>query len=74
MSELLKYPGESQNDNLSPEAKKAAHSRRRMLFKLAVFLNGAIGAVLAVPILGYVLGPAFEERLKPTTPGSTLVL
>ena len=33
-------------------------SRRAFLFKLSVLLNGAVGAVLAVPILGYILGPA----------------
>jgi menaquinol-cytochrome c reductase iron-sulfur subunit len=57
----LQYPGESKNDSLSPEGKKLAHTRRTMLFKLAVVLNGAVGAVLAVPILGYVLGPAFKK-------------
>ena len=61
MSELLQYPGESQNDHLSPEGKKQAHSRRTLLFKLAILLNGAVGALLSVPILGYVLGPAFKK-------------
>jgi Rieske Fe-S protein len=39
----------------------AAHSRRAFLFKLSLYLNGAVGAVLAVPILGYLLGPAFKK-------------
>jgi menaquinol-cytochrome c reductase iron-sulfur subunit len=61
MSELLKHPGESENDDLSPEGKAAAHSRRTFLFKLAVALNGAVGAVLAVPLVGYLLGPAMQS-------------
>jgi menaquinol-cytochrome c reductase iron-sulfur subunit len=41
--------------------KAAAHSRRTFLFKLSLCLNGVVGAVLAVPILGYILGPAFRK-------------
>ena len=44
-----------------PELRTAAHSRRAFLFKLSLYLNGAVGAVLAVPILGYLLGPAFKK-------------
>jgi Rieske Fe-S protein len=36
-------------------------SRRSFLFKLSLALNGAVGAVLAVPILGYLLGPALKR-------------
>jgi menaquinol-cytochrome c reductase iron-sulfur subunit len=43
-------------------AKPAAHSRRVFLFKLSLLLNGAIGAVLAVPIVGYLLAPALKKR------------
>jgi menaquinol-cytochrome c reductase iron-sulfur subunit len=39
----------------------AGHSRRVFLFKLSLLLNGAVGAVLAVPILGYLLGPALKK-------------
>ena len=39
----------------------AAHSRRVFLFKLSLLLNGAVGAVLAVPIVGYLLGPALKR-------------
>jgi menaquinol-cytochrome c reductase iron-sulfur subunit len=59
--EILKHPGESANDNLSPAEKAAAHSRRSFFFKLALGLNAAVGLVLAVPILGYVLAPAFKK-------------
>jgi Rieske Fe-S protein len=61
MSELLKYPGESENDHLPPEAKAAAHSRRVFLFKLAVALNGLVGAAIAVPLVGYILGPSLKK-------------
>ncbi len=36
-------------------------SRRAFLFKLSLLLNGAVGAVLAVPIFGYLLGPALRK-------------
>ena len=61
MSELLKYPGESSNDGLSPEDKATAHSRRTFLFKLSVLLNAAVGTVLAVPIAAYLLAPAMKR-------------
>jgi len=61
MSELLKYPGESSNDGLSPEDKATAHSRRTFLFKLSVLLNAAVGTVLAVPIAAYLLAPAMKK-------------
>ncbi|HUX43195.1 MAG TPA: Rieske 2Fe-2S domain-containing protein [Terracidiphilus sp.] len=38
------------------------HSRRAFLFKMSLLLNGAVGAVLAVPILGYILGPALKKN------------
>lgn len=39
----------------------AGHSRRVFLFKLSLLLNGAVGAILAVPIVGYLLGPALKK-------------
>ncbi len=42
--------------------KSAGHSRRVFLFKLSLLLNGAVGAVLAVPILGYLFGPAVKKN------------
>lgn len=45
-----------------PESVRAAkHSRRTFLFKLSLLANGAVGAVLAVPILGYLFGPAMRK-------------
>jgi menaquinol-cytochrome c reductase iron-sulfur subunit len=58
---LLKHPGESEDDDLSPPQKAAARSRRSFLFNVALGLNAAVGLVLAVPILGYVLAPAFKK-------------
>lgn len=42
--------------------RRAGHSRRAFLFKLSLALNGVIGAVMAVPILGYLFGPATGKR------------
>jgi menaquinol-cytochrome c reductase iron-sulfur subunit len=47
---------------LAANAKGAGHSRRVFLFKLSLVLNGVVGAVLAVPILGYLLGPALKKK------------
>jgi Rieske Fe-S protein len=44
-----------------PGLKAAQHSRRAFLFKLSLLLNSAVGVVLAVPILGYLFGPAFRR-------------
>ena len=46
----------------APAAATARHGRRVFLFKLALLLNGAIGVVLAVPIVGYLLGPALKKK------------
>lgn len=67
MSELLQHPGETGDDSLSAKGKAEAHSRRTFLFKLSLLLNGAVGAVLAVPIIGYLLGPV--KRNTPETGG-----
>jgi Rieske Fe-S protein len=61
MTEFLKYPGESGNDHLPPEGKALAHSRRVFLFKLSLALNAAIGTVLAIPLVGYLLGPVIRK-------------
>ncbi len=61
MEELLKHPGESKADDLPPAEKAEAHSRRVLLFKLSVLLNAAVGTVLAVPLVGYLLGPAVNK-------------
>ncbi|HVC47972.1 MAG TPA: Rieske 2Fe-2S domain-containing protein [Terracidiphilus sp.] len=50
-----------QPEETSASAQSALHSRRAFLFKLSLVLNGAVGAVLAVPILGYIFGPALKK-------------
>src|SRR5271167_2746571 len=53
---------EAQTVRSEPESVRSAkHSRRVFLFKLSLLINGAVGAVLAVPILGYLLGPAMKK-------------
>ena len=47
--------------NEAQRARSAGHSRRAFLFKLSLLANGAVGAVLAVPIIGYLLGPALKK-------------
>lgn len=37
-------------------------SRRAMLAKLGLLVNGVIGVVLAIPILGYLLSPIIRDR------------
>jgi menaquinol-cytochrome c reductase iron-sulfur subunit len=64
MSEPLEHPevsGQPSSEAPSAETKAADHSRRVFLFKLAVMLNAAVGAVLAVPLVGYLLGPALKK-------------
>ena len=37
-------------------------SRRGMLVKIGILFNGAVGVILAVPIVRYLLAPAIRER------------
>lgn len=41
---------------------EAGISRRAMLFKVGLLFNGLVAAMLAVPILGYILSPAIREK------------
>ncbi|MDR3723096.1 MAG: ubiquinol-cytochrome c reductase iron-sulfur subunit [Terracidiphilus sp.] len=43
-------------------ARSTATTRRSFLFKLAVGLNVVVGAVLATPIIGFLLGPAMKKE------------
>jgi Rieske Fe-S protein len=57
---------ELQTESAKPEEAGApvnpqAASRRQFLFKLSIALNGIVGAVFAVPIIGYLLGPAMKK-------------
>jgi menaquinol-cytochrome c reductase iron-sulfur subunit len=42
-------------------AQPGVTSRRSFLFKVAVGLNALVGAVLAVPIVGFLVGPAMKK-------------
>src|SRR6202000_392209 len=54
---------EDQPVRSEPESvRNAKHSRRAFLFKLSLLVNGAVGAVMAVPIIGYLLGPAMKKN------------
>jgi menaquinol-cytochrome c reductase iron-sulfur subunit len=48
-------------DSVKDPSIAAGHSRRVFLFKLALAVNGLVGAVLAIPIIGYLLGPALKK-------------
>lgn len=64
MSEPLEHPaasGEPDIDAATAAAKAVLHTRRAFIFKLSVMLNAAVGAVLAVPLVGYLLGPALKK-------------
>jgi Rieske Fe-S protein len=50
-----------QEDPSVVTAKRAGHSRRVFLFKLSLLVNGAVGAVMAVPLFSYLLGPALKK-------------
>jgi Rieske Fe-S protein len=39
-----------------------AVSRRKFLFTLSIVANGIVGAIFAVPIVGYLLGPAMKKQ------------
>jgi menaquinol-cytochrome c reductase iron-sulfur subunit len=43
------------------ELKTVDRSRRAFLFKLSLLLNGVVGTVLAIPVIGYILGPALRR-------------
>ena len=48
-----------------PESVRSAkHSRRTFLFKLSLLVNGVVGAILGVPIIGYLLGPAAKNDAR----------
>jgi Rieske Fe-S protein len=48
---------EEQAQHLKPEEV----SRRKFLFKLSIAANTIVGTIFAVPILGYLLGPAMKK-------------
>ena len=55
----------------NPMKDPSEHSRRKFLFKIALLLNGAVGAVLAVPVFGYLFGPFFKKNSELQQLGSS---
>ena len=49
---------------LSPEARELLVTRRRFLSRLSFIMMGAIGAVLSIPIVAYLLSPLFDPRRR----------
>lgn len=48
----------------NPLKEPSEYSRRKFLFKVALGLNGLVGAVLATPIVWYLFAPAFKRSLS----------
>jgi Rieske Fe-S protein len=61
MSTTASTPETPQTEEVAKELRPEAVSRRKFLFMLSVAANGIVGAVFAVPILGYLLGPAMKR-------------
>jgi menaquinol-cytochrome c reductase iron-sulfur subunit len=40
---------------------REGHSRRVFLFKLSLVINGLVGAIIGVPLVGYLLGSAWKK-------------
>jgi menaquinol-cytochrome c reductase iron-sulfur subunit len=61
-------PTERSTEALSGESvTQTGHSRRVFLFKLSLFVNAAVGVVLGVPLIGYLLGPALTKKADDTS-------
>jgi Rieske Fe-S protein len=62
MDTMKQNTQDEQPERSEPESVRSAkHSRRAFLFKLSLLVNGAVGAVLTVPVIGYLLGPAMKK-------------
>ena len=75
MTEITGQPEEANQSGgevAATDARAALHTRRAFLFKLSVLLNAAVGAVLAVPLVGYLLGPALKKAFAALTPLTAL--
>ncbi|AXC15031.1 Rieske (2Fe-2S) domain-containing protein [Acidisarcina polymorpha] len=55
-------PDSPKPEELEKHQRPEEVSRRRFLFKLSIAANGLVGAIFAVPILGYLLGPAMKKQ------------
>lgn len=48
----------------NPLNEPSEYSRRKFLMWLSVGINGLVGLVLAIPVIGYVLAPIFKGNLE----------
>jgi menaquinol-cytochrome c reductase iron-sulfur subunit len=60
-SEQLPPTDQTMTEPIKDPSITAGHSRRVFLFKLSLLVNGAVGAVLAIPLIGYLLGPSLKK-------------
>lgn len=60
-SETPQNPLQAAAELPPPNPEMRHHSRRAFLFKLSLLLNGAVGVALAVPLVGYILGPTWNK-------------
>jgi len=61
-NEPVSSPHRASETHPAPNPAAPGHSRRVFLFNVALALNGIVGVVLAIPIVGYLLGPAIKKR------------
>jgi menaquinol-cytochrome c reductase iron-sulfur subunit len=61
MSTTALPPEPPKPEEQQPQHRPEEVSRRRFLFKLSIAANAIIGTIFAVPILGYLLGPAMKK-------------
>lgn len=54
-------PAEHQSAAMAAGSHEVDRSRRSFLFKVSLALNGVVGTILAVPLLGFLFGPAFRR-------------
>ena len=71
MPELIQEPEASESSTIAPRKV----SRRNMLMTFGIALNAIAGALFAVPVIGYVFGPAgaaitVETSVAPFAPAT----
>ena len=63
MTESGQIPQSDQASTIESAAdhRSEGHSRRVFLFNLSLLINGVVGVVLGIPIIGYLLGPTIKK-------------
>ncbi|MGC1783219.1 MAG: Rieske (2Fe-2S) protein [Acidobacteriaceae bacterium] len=67
LKDLLKLNNPAARDLLTfkePMKEPSEYSRRKFLMMLSIGVNGLVGAVLAVPVIGYLLAPVLKGNLE----------